>query len=397
MVLAEVNRLDSTLDMPEALLSATTGVSELDKVLGGLYWGDNVVWSVDEPTDAEPFFSAFATSATNYGFAAFVNFAREPDELSTRFPGVEVVDARPGTHLAQPGPLLTELRSRCEPTRRDLIIFDTFEAMASRWGTETATRFFVRTCPCLLELGAIAYWSIRPSVHAQGVRRELEEITQCVISVGEGRVRIAKAEGRAVGAEGSVFRYRLGDSGLVLEPAPLAARLGAALRAVRVNRSLTQRDVGRLAGVSASAISQAERGQRGLSLETLLELAGKLNLTLDQLLRGESAPGYLLGRRHDPHARAEGRFLPLLDNPETGMRAYVVRLPSRETASPGFTHKGIELVAVGTGLVQVVLSTGRPVLRDGETLLAERSGVEALRNLSDREALVFWILRDEGT
>jgi transcriptional regulator with XRE-family HTH domain len=382
--------------MTEALLSATTGLNELDNALGGLYWGDNVVWSEEEPDDAGPFYSAFAASATDYGFAAFVNFARDPGELATQFPNVEILDARPGTPLAQPGPLLTELRSRCEPTRRDLIMFDTFESMASRWGTDTATRFFVRTCPCLLELGAIAYWSIRPGAHPQGVRRELEDITQCVISVGEGRVRIAKAEGRAAGAEGSVFRYQLGETGPVLEPAPLAARLGAALRAVRINRSLTQSDVGRLAGVSPSAISQAERGQRGLSLETLLELAGKLNLTIDQLLRGESAPGYLLGRRHDPHARAEGKFLPLLDNPETGIRAYVIRLPSRGTASPGFAHKGIELVAVGTGLVQVVLSTGRPVLRDGETLLAERSGVEALRNLSDREAVVFWILRDEG-
>lgn len=53
------------------------------------------------------------------------------------------------------------------------------------------------------------------------------------------------------------------------------------------------------------------------------------------------------------------------------------------------------MIAVAKGLVQVVLATGRPVLRQGEALLAERSGITSCRNLSDREAMVFWILRDE--
>jgi len=43
-----------------------------------------------------------------------------------------------------------------------------------------------------------------------------------------------------------------------------------------------------------------------------------------------------------------------------------------------------------------VLDTGRPVLRAGETLLAERSGVASWRNLSDHEAMLFWILRDDA-
>jgi hypothetical protein len=49
---------------------------------------------------------------------------------------------------------------------------------------------------------------------------------------------------------------------------------------------------------------------------------------------------------------------------------------------------------VASGLVQVQLTTGQPVLRGGEALLAESSRIEGWRNLSDREALVFWILRD---
>jgi transcriptional regulator with XRE-family HTH domain len=190
-----------------------------------------------------------------------------------------------------------------------------------------------------------------------------------------------------------VFRYRVEQGKPVLAAAPAAARLGTALRAVRTDRGLSQSALARLAGVSPSAISQAERGQRGLSLDTLLDLSAKLNVTLDELLRGDVVPGYRLARRDQPRT-TEGRPLPLLDDPNAGLRAYVLRLGPGESAVPGLVHKGVEVVTVASGLVQVQLTTGQPVLRNGEALIAESSRVEGWRNLADRPALVFWILRD---
>ena len=58
------------------------------------------------------------------------------------------------------------------------------------------------------------------------------------------------------------------------------------------------------------------------------------------------------------------------------------------------SHDGVELVAVAGGLVQVILPTGRPVLRQGEALLVEWSGVSGWRNVGEDDALIFWILRD---
>jgi transcriptional regulator with XRE-family HTH domain len=207
-------------------------------------------------------------------------------------------------------------------------------------------------------------------------------------------VRIAKAEGRPFGVQGSVFRYRLDGEHPALEAAPAAARLGSALRAIRTQRHLSQSELARLAGVSPSAVSQAERGQRGLSLETLLDLTARLGITLDELLRGEVAPGYRLARRHDPHQSADGKPLPLLDDPQAGLRAYLVRIPPRGVSELGFAHKDVEMITVAGGLVQVVMPSGRPVLRTGEALLAERSGISSCRNIGDHEATVFWILRD---
>ena len=73
--------------------------------------------------------------------------------------------------------------------------------------------------------------------------------------------------------------------------------MAASLRALRRSRHVSQRQLADLAGVTASAISQAERAERGLSLSTLVHLSAALGLTVDDLLHGEDPPTYRIGRR----------------------------------------------------------------------------------------------------
>ena len=343
--------------------AASTGVPALDAVLDGLYWGDNVVWEVDDETAAQPYFGAIADERAAYDLAAFVSLTRPPEEVRAAYPGFEVIDGRATGPLARPAPLLQAIYDRCDRAERSLLLFDPLDAMASRWGTDTARAFFVRCCPHLLEVGAIAYWSVGHGPALAPLRREIHEVTQGVLTLGEGRVRIAKADARRPGVEGSVFRSRVQDGRPVLEAAPAAARLGTALRAVRTQRNLSQSELARMLGISPSAVSQAERGRRGLSLETLLDACAKLDLTLDELLRGDVHPGYRLARRHDPRRRLDGRPLALIDDRSAGLRAYLLTLAPRGQATPHLSHKGVELVAVVSGLVQVLLDSGRPVLR----------------------------------
>jgi transcriptional regulator with XRE-family HTH domain len=377
-----------------ASVEPSTGIESLDRAMHGLVWGDNVVFETDRPDGATPFFEAIAGLAPEYDWAAYVSLRRTPEDLGAAHPELAFVDARPQTELAEPGPLLNAIRRLCTPRSRNLLLFDPLEEMSERWGGDMARRFFTRCCPMLLEAGAIAYWSLCGPERHEAVRRDVEDVTQCVLVVREGRLRIAKAEGRPPGVQGSVFRYRVTRGKPVLTEAPAAARIGASLRAVRAQRGLSQAALGRLAGVSASAISQTERGQRGLSLETLLTLTARLNITVDELLRGNVSPGYRLGRREDPGAPPTGTPMPLLDDPEAGLRAFLVRLAPGASSTPDVAHKGVELVAVVSGLVQVQLAAGRPVLREGEALLADRSRIRGWRNIAPRPAALFWIVRD---
>jgi transcriptional regulator with XRE-family HTH domain len=373
--------------------TVSTGVPPLDVALGGLFWGDNVVWELDGGGSLDPFVAALLRGREQFDRIVFVQFDGDVDGLRAAHGDAEVLDARPGSTLADPGPLLAAVRERAR-VPRTVVIFQSLDVLSARWGDDMAQRFFTRACPMLLDLWAIAYWSLTPSQHSAVLRQALDAVTQCVLVLGGGRLRIAKAEGRPPGVQGSLFRVQPNGSHAALEGAPTAARLGAALRAIRVQRHLSQGELAELAGVSASAISQAERGRRGLALDTLLELTSRLRMTLDELLRGELALGYRLARRRGRGNGGE-RLFPLLDDPHVGLRAQLSHLSPGQSARAGTPHDGVELVAVAEGLVQVILSTERPVLRRGEALLVEHSGVSGWRNIGEDDALIFWILRDE--
>ena len=368
---------------------ATSGIGDLDRTLGGLFWGDNVVWQVRRHASAEPFVRALIAVGTQAEAFAHVSLGG-----GSEYQGIDVIDASAAGPNARPGELLTAVRAYAGQAERTILVFDPLDAMAERWGPEVARRFFVRCCPMLLEIGAIAYWSIGGADSLAGLRREVEEVTQCVLVVDDHRVRIAKADGRPPGVEGSVLSVSRIGGELRLTATPAAARLAGALRSLRDRRGLSQSDLAELAGVSPSAISHAERGQSGLSLDTLLDLSARLNVTLDELLSGDAVRGYQLARRHDPSERAGSTLLPLLDELGVGLRVFLARLAPRTEGRPDERHKGVEAVAVAAGLVQIELGSRRAALRAGEALVAEASSITAWRNVGESEAMLFWILRD---
>ncbi|MEK8174390.1 hypothetical protein NKH77_51510 [Streptomyces sp. M19] len=124
----------------------------------------------------------------------------------------------------------------------------------------------------------------------------------------------------------------------------------------------------------------------------MLEIASRLGVTVDELIRGPR-PSYVVSR-----PRAEGLLSAvLLDDSTLGVNAVLVRVPPGGSASPGMAHDVPVAVLVGSGMVQVVLEENRPVLREGEALTVASGGIRSCRNLSDREALLFWLTPHAAT
>jgi len=189
-----------------------------------------------------------------------------------------------------------------------------------------------------------------------------------------------------------VWHWHEEDGRPVLAPAELVGRVAASLRSVRRSRELSQQDLARLAGVTASAISQAERAERGLSLATLVRLSSALGVTIDELLHGEDPALYRIGRRTEDPQRGLERTLTLLGSSDSDLRVDLVHLDVREAGAPVDRQKGTGIVAVASGLVHVQIGAQTPAVRFGEVLVADSERVDGWRNLGSTEAVLFWIV-----
>jgi transcriptional regulator with XRE-family HTH domain len=388
-VIAEIGRVTAMLEETSSAQGVSTGLDPLDSVLGGLYWGDNVVWQLDSGS-ADPFYGAIARRSQDYDTRIFVSLGGSPASLEA--PGLIVIRAGPGTAFELAGDLLREIHRVCHPHGRRLLLFDPLESMVQAWGAVTARAFFARCCPLLLDVGAIAYWSMGSQATPVTVRETVESVTQCILRVDERSIRIAKAEARGQGVRGSVLHWHLQNGRPVLAPADITARVAASLRALRRARDLTQQDLAQLAGVTASAISQAERAERGLSLATLARLSSALGLTVDDLLHGEEPDVYRIGRRIDDLHGGSEHTITLLGDATSRLRIDLVRLDVREAGRPIDQQKGSGIVAVATGLIQVQIAGATPAVRSGEVLVGDSERVQGWRNLGQTDAVFFWIV-----
>jgi transcriptional regulator with XRE-family HTH domain len=367
----------------------STGIDALDAVLGGLYWGDNVVWQLDS-TPVRPFYRAVAELTGTFDSRTFVSLGT----VAMAFDGHEVglIDAGPGSELADPVDLLREIHRVCQPPARRLLLFESLDSMVRAWGADRTRAFFSRCCPFLLEVGAVAYWCMSARGTPRTVRDTVESVTQCVLRVDERSVRVIKAEGRDDGVRGSVLHWHEEHGIPVLAPAELVGRVAASLRAVRRSRALSQQEVAGLAGVTASAISQAERAERGLSLATLVRLSAALGITIDDLVHGEDPDVYRIGRRTDDPQRGLERAITLLGSDDSDVHVDLVYLGPRETGTPISKLNGTAIVAVASGLVHVQIAGQTPAVRHGEVLLADSTRIEGWRNLGQSDAMLFWIV-----
>jgi len=371
----------------------SSGVPDVDGLLGGLILGDNVVWVLEDAEAVRHLEDALVDEVRRRGERCFyVSAASDQGRLRARLgPGVEVLDARARGPYGDAAVLETAIVEGARSNPPGFVVIDGLVQFARRWGASRAVSFFSRVCPRLFDLGAIAYWRAPRAELGSGFIDQVTRVTQCVLEVGGGHLRVIKAEGRPASVQGRLLRLTVGEDGLHLEDERALGRLGQGLERVRRERNLSQSEMAGLAGVSQSAISQAEAGRRGLSLETVVLLSERLGIGVDQLLASAPPAGYVLARR--PRAAVEGTTA-LLDDPNAGMRAYLVRLDAGASGAPDFLHKGPEMVLVASGLVQLTIGADTPVMRAGDAARATTVAVSGWRNLLNVPAVLFWVVRD---
>lgn len=68
-------------------------------------------------------------------------------------------------------------------------------------------------------------------------------------------------------------------------------KLGLRIREERLKNNLTQAGLAELADISDTYVGQIERGERSLTLDTLVRVCNQLNVTIDYLLQDHIQSG----------------------------------------------------------------------------------------------------------
>lgn len=367
-----------------------TGFDSIDDAVGGLITGDNVVWLGDDRSVYAALRTGFVEAATRDG-QRVLHVAFDAS-VGHQIPDTEWLDAGPRSAFSQPRALADELDRRFREDRPECIVVDDLGGPIRRWGVATTVDFFSRACPTMLQAGITAYWSVGSELGRSSLDA-VRQITQCFIDVRNGSLRVVKSEGRASSQQGVSYRLRVDDAGVTASIAPSGGRLARGLAALRRDLSLTQQELATIGGVTASAISQAESGARGLSLDTLLRISDELAVPIDRLVSAAHQPQYQLAR-HDRRRRLGDSVIALAADATVGTRVFLVELEDGASDTPDQPHHGVEVIAMIGGLVQIDLGTDRPVLRAGDALVVADTVVKSWRNLRSEPARFFRVLRD---
>jgi transcriptional regulator with XRE-family HTH domain len=363
----------------------SSGVPSLDEYLGGgLVGGDNLVWFTDDLDAVDPFCQAFA--AVEPDDCVWLSFGTTSNCSVT---GVRLVGLSVDAVVADPEAVIAQILEEARDRPR-LVITD-FDELFIRCGASVAADFYRQTCPRLFDMGAVAVWPSDRSVLASSVATQMSQIAQCVFELRSDTFRVVKADGRPPSVQGALAELHDDGRGApVIGRELVVGRLGEGLRRLRHERNLTHKQVAGIAGVTPGAISQAEAGRRGLSLETLVPMCEQLGIGLDELLGTRRPRPHILARRD--RRPLDDETTVLFDDPDLGTRAYRIELAPRQEVAPPFAHKGIEMVLVSRGLVMVDLGSDTPVMRAGDALMVTADPVRSWSNLGPGAAELFWVV-----
>ncbi len=198
-------------------MKPTTGIPELDDLLGGLIPGDNVVWEIDSGAPVDKFITKFLTAyAREDTPVVYVSFNRSPQTILNDYAGLmkttgftlidgfscgkgnadkvfldffgseessSVIRVEDPSDPAQLQDALSGLPA--DIMKSAGYVFDSLTGMHELWGREEqAQRFFSHFCPRLFDLNTIAYWMLEQEAHSEGFLAKIRHVTQIVIEVG---------------------------------------------------------------------------------------------------------------------------------------------------------------------------------------------------------------------
>ena len=425
-------------------MRVATGVSQLDKILGGLFIGDNVVWHDDAGSLASVFCSNFiqASEAQNKNII-YVSFDRSPRNLLEKlgpladYNSLTILDCF--TYGKGEGSdvflkfyddggndFKCSMITSNEPRQVDKVmdafygihetmggdvrfVFESLTGMQELWGGEDSIiKFYTHSCPRLYELNTVAYWIMEKEAHSSRLRAQINQIAQVAIDLsvkrGTTSLTVLKAEKRDPGNLNKPYNYWTKDLNVVFDSEKKKGQrvdLGMRLKELRKKRGLSQTELARLVGVTPSTISQVESNLIYPSLPALLKMAEILSVDVSSFFQVSPDVGNKIifsdSESTDikfadlPEGSIEAKLLTPLDfDPKA--EPYLIEIPPKKTLpSHFFIHKGEEIGYLLSGKLQIKLEKAVYNVRAGNVVYLTSEMPSQWKNPGTSTAKLLWI------
>jgi transcriptional regulator with XRE-family HTH domain len=173
--------------------------------------------------------------------------------------------------------------------------------------------------------------------------------------------------------------------------------VGERLRAIRLLRRRTLKDVAATAGVSESFLSRVERGRTSASVASLQRIASALGMHVSDLFAGDGLPRPRVLRREarQPVVWGHlGRKALLTPKPFHALEVVAAQFePGGSTGDEPYTHgDSEELLLVVEGHVHVQLGTEVYDLRAGDSVHYQSSTPHRVSNPGEAPAEVLFVI-----
>ena len=419
-----------------------SGVSQLDRLLGGLYIGDNVVWHDDAGSLASVFCLNFIqTSQAQSKPVIYVSFDRSPKNLLDKLgplsenPLLTILDCfTNGKGAGSPIFLkfYEEVEAECQiiqvddprnmehfmdtlygvhaPMEGDVrFVFESITGMQELWGGEEhILSFYSHSCPRLYELNTVAYWILEKSAHSARLRAQINQIAQVAIDLaikrGTTSLTIIKAEKRDLDDLHRPQNYWTKDLTVTFDTERRTSGrvdVGLRLKELRSKRGLSQTELAKLVGVTPSTISQVESNLIYPSLPALLKMAEVLSVEISSFFQDKTEqkkrfifPSSEAAEVKFPDLPAGGVVAKLLSPVDFELKAepYLIEIPPKEKLpSHFFIHKGEEVGYLLSGRLQVKLEKAVYSLRSGDVIYLTSEMPTQWKNPGPGVARLLWI------
>ena len=273
----------------------SSGMPGLDRLLNGLYIGDNVVWYDEAGSLASQFCIEFIReSQKNLKSIVYVTFDRSPKNLIVTLGDLaenqqltildcftngkgdkaDVFNKFYEKDGAQwPYQVIKVTKPRDPEAVFDAIynlhkrltgdvrfVMESLTGMQDLWeGEEHILKFYSHSCPKLYEMDTIAYWIIEKKAHSSKLKAHINQVAQVAIDLsmdqGRSKIKILKAEKRSPKALGLSFSYTCDKGDLLLDGGRKESQhynLGSAIKTFRQKQGMSQKELSHLSGVTPS-------------------------------------------------------------------------------------------------------------------------------------------------